>query len=312
MRRMFLGLGLMALMVGCASTKEFAPVQAQPVGLRVPNQQRLVAKSATEAVKQACTQLNLRQYAGKTVRVEINGVFPHSAEDLLDYLATAVEAEAASAGLTVLPRPDARFTPQVAVYSAPPAGHAEQPLPPPPPPAAAPPDAHKGARKSEPSQPAAAPAEAAPVPEAPLAAPVLPPHQMPPERQPADLRLAVSVDWGGVDMRDEKYLKPWPFGGQVALGGVGLVATGAGLGSDTPPVWILGMVGMAGAAIWAIAHSSEGHTFTLVGRVQLTMRTIPRKAGEPVGQGTGSGESSIVVDPRDQYGYQPIMTLPKP
>jgi hypothetical protein len=309
---MLLGVGVLTLVAGCAYTKEFVPIQVQPAGVRVPNQQRLVAKSASEAVKQACTKLNLKQYAGKSVRVEINGVFPHSADDLLNYVATAVEAEAAAAGLMVLPRPDPHFVPQVIVNSSPPPRRAEMPLPV----ASAEPPGHKFVGKERPPQPAPQPSVPAAVVEAPAAAPepTAPPVApwLPPEQQPADLRLVVSVDWGGMDVRDEKFLKEWPLLGQIGLGGLGLAGIIGGAAGNNGTVTVAGTIGLVGAVVWQVFDSSMDHTYTLDGRVQLTLRTIPHNPREPVGIGIGNGESRIVVDPKDQYGYQPNLVVPKP
>ena len=92
---------------GCGSVKEFVPIRPMSVPLRMPNQQRIVAEATTEAVNRASAdgKLNLSQYKGLKGRVEVNGVFPHSGSDLLDFIASAVEGSMMQAGMLVLPRP---------------------------------------------------------------------------------------------------------------------------------------------------------------------------------------------------------------
>src|SRR5262245_25264735 len=97
---------LVCLIVGCASSvKEYVPIHGSSMPVRVPNQQRLVALAASQAVANAARELNLSQYAGFSGRVEVNGVFPHSATDLLEYVASALEFEMARVGMRVIPHP---------------------------------------------------------------------------------------------------------------------------------------------------------------------------------------------------------------
>jgi hypothetical protein len=293
------------LVFGCtATTKEYVPVETGTAPIRVPNQQRIVALSVQDAVKKACASLNLRQYAGRTARVEVNGVFPHSAADLLDYIASGVEGEASASGLVVLPRPDLTDAPEVVVNTGAP--------PPPHPPSAAAPQqsAVPGAAPAvaDPYPPPAPPVAAPPALPSQAASPVLPP--MKPEDVPADVRLVVSVDWGGIDVKDDTYVKPWPLVGQV-LGGIAagaLIVYGIA-GEDAEGAIIGGTVAAAGDITWAAVHSSIGHSYTLQGRTQLTIRAIPAQTGLAYSVSTGTGESAVVIDSNDPKGYR--TTLPE-
>ncbi|HZS35267.1 MAG TPA: hypothetical protein VFF06_00495 [Polyangia bacterium] len=100
---------LVAVGAGCSSVKEYVPVRFQTAAPRIPNQQRIVAQAADEAVRAAASDatLNLSQYSGRSGRVEVNGVFPQSDSDLLDYIGSAVEGSMALAGMRVIARPPA-------------------------------------------------------------------------------------------------------------------------------------------------------------------------------------------------------------
>lgn len=86
---------------GCKYNKETVPVRRSESEIRVPNQQRVVALATDQAVE----ALDLSKLAGKTVSIEVTGVFPHSHEDLLDYLRAQVEAKLARSGARVLAQP---------------------------------------------------------------------------------------------------------------------------------------------------------------------------------------------------------------
>lgn len=87
--------------VSCKYNKETVPVRRSESAIRVPNQQRVVALATDQAVE----ALDLSKLAGKTVSIEVTGVFPHSHEDLLDYLRAQVEAKLARSGARVLAQP---------------------------------------------------------------------------------------------------------------------------------------------------------------------------------------------------------------
>jgi hypothetical protein len=91
-------LALMALVTGCRYSKETVPVTRAYEAVRVPNQQRLVALAVDEAVE----ALDFRTLAGKTVALQVDGIFPHSSEDLLSYLRSQVEAKLARSGARVV------------------------------------------------------------------------------------------------------------------------------------------------------------------------------------------------------------------
>jgi len=257
-------LAVLLLGSACGHLKEFAPIRYSTIYPRIPNQQRLIAQPAREAAEKACAAVNLSQYAGKTARVEVTGVFPHSETELLDFIASVVEAEAARAGIAVLQRPDPRFAPDHVII------------------------AHHGSG----------------------------PPQLPLPAQPVDLRLVASVDWGGIDLKDQQYIKAWPLAGQIALGALSLLtgigATAAIGDDDLMPVTLgIPMLGIASAIIWAVLDPSEGHVFTMQGRVRVTLAGIPQSAGLAAVSGFGEGESSVVVDPESHTGYSMILNLPR-
>lgn len=86
---------------GCAHNKETVPLARSWAPVRAANQQRVLALAVDDAVE----QLDLAQVAGKSVMVDLSGVFPHSDGDLMDYVIAQVEGRAARAGARVLPRP---------------------------------------------------------------------------------------------------------------------------------------------------------------------------------------------------------------
>ena len=109
---------------GCGYTKEYAPIRIQPFSPRQPNQQRLVAQATVVAVQQAAAGAALQRYSGRTARVEVDGVFPHSDTDLLNYVGSVVAGEAARVGIRVLPPKDDDKD-KVVVYG----GRAGKPVP---------------------------------------------------------------------------------------------------------------------------------------------------------------------------------------
>jgi hypothetical protein len=104
MQTMLLSLALVIGASGCSSIKEFVPISSHAAMMRIPNQQRILSEAALGAVAQTVTnqELNLAQLQNRTVVVEMDGVFPHSHEELLTYLRTAVEGELARRGIHVI------------------------------------------------------------------------------------------------------------------------------------------------------------------------------------------------------------------
>jgi hypothetical protein len=82
----------------CAYKKLAVPHEVEPVGIKVPIQQKLMA----EAVKQATSQLHLDVIRGKKVQIEISGIFPHTRKDLLDYIRFSVAKELAENGAIIM------------------------------------------------------------------------------------------------------------------------------------------------------------------------------------------------------------------
>jgi hypothetical protein len=272
-------------LLGCASSvKEFVPIHTSSLPVRVPNQQRLVSLAAQQAVTAAAREINLAQYAGLSGRVEINGVFPHSANDLLEYVASAVEFEMARVGMRVLSHPIMAPVRSEAIASAP------------------------VIMMREPG------AEAAPQP---------------------DLRVIASLDWGGIDFKDQQYTV-WSRAGAmlgIALGGIvtGAIIMGAGYAASQstgrfgvtttddsifiPSLAVGGILFVGGpliAGIWRALDKPVGHQLTLTGRVRIALKIIPNTAGQRPALSTGDGESHIVIDTRSESGYTNIIDVPEP
>lgn len=94
-------IGALAAVCACKYNKETVPVRRAESDIRVPNQQRVVALATDQAVE----ALDLSKLQGKSVEIEVTGVFPHSNTDLLSYLRAQVEAKLARSGARVLAQP---------------------------------------------------------------------------------------------------------------------------------------------------------------------------------------------------------------
>jgi hypothetical protein len=90
-------------------SKETVALYRDNVGLRVPNQQRLVALSTDEAVE----RLDFAALAGKKVVVELSGIFPHSRDDLMGYVQAQVEGKLARSGAIVVESGGALIVPSL-------------------------------------------------------------------------------------------------------------------------------------------------------------------------------------------------------
>jgi hypothetical protein len=118
-------------------------------------------------------------------------------------------------------------------------------------------------------------------------------------RQDADVRVVASVEWGGVDYSDQKYL----VGGRLA----GMVIVGI-------------FTFTIGAFIWRAIQSPYSHIFTLHGRARIVVQAIPG-GGEPApaglrsavrpARGVGEGEAKIVIDALSDSGYTNFMKVPE-
>lgn len=85
----------LAAATGCQ--QEYIPIMPDGEGLRVPNQQLLLA----DAADQAFENIDLSMLSGKSVYVEAVGVLPHTPVDLLDYLIYRTELKLSQAGALV-------------------------------------------------------------------------------------------------------------------------------------------------------------------------------------------------------------------
>jgi hypothetical protein len=102
-------IGAVTALCACKYNKETVPVRRAETDIRVPNQQRVVALATDQAVE----ALDLAKLQGKSVAIELTGVFPHSYEDLLGYLRAQVEAKLARSGARVLAQPAVLVVPGV-------------------------------------------------------------------------------------------------------------------------------------------------------------------------------------------------------
>jgi hypothetical protein len=88
-----------ALVTACGGySKETVSLYRDHVGVRVPNQQRLIALATDEAV----ARLDFKPLAGKKVIIELSGVFPHTRGEVLDYIQGQVEGKIARDGGLVI------------------------------------------------------------------------------------------------------------------------------------------------------------------------------------------------------------------
>ena len=89
---------LAPLGAACKYNKETVPLTRSEAAIRVPNQQRIVSL----AVEQAVEGLDFEELEGKSVSIEITGVFPHFDFDLLDYLRAQLVTRLTRQGVRVV------------------------------------------------------------------------------------------------------------------------------------------------------------------------------------------------------------------
>jgi hypothetical protein len=283
----------------CAYSKETVPQARSVSEVRVPNQQRLVALAVEEAVE----SLDFKAIAGKTVSIELTGIFPHSNEDMLDYLVQQVESKLARSGVRVViaaptaePRAVGRETAAptsagVAIAAAPVAEPRPGPLAPPP---VTPSWLHPGAAKSKP--PPAAPPPTGPAPVA-----------LPAGHEP-DYRLLVGVSWGGIDTRDKVRTDEPLLTEQLSLAVVGVLGGGALIAESNSTFRTVMsanfmLAAVAGSIVWYVKKTPFPHVYTLIGRVRVVARGIPTKEGTAFTT-EGSGSSKVIIDERNPEGYR--------
>lgn len=108
----------LAVVCACKYNKETVPVRRAEADIRVPNQQRVVALATDQAVE----ALDFSKLQGKSVAIEVAGVFPHTDTDLLGYLRAQVEAKLSRSGARVLAQPPLVILPGAQPAAATPAG----------------------------------------------------------------------------------------------------------------------------------------------------------------------------------------------
>lgn len=269
---------LLCALSGCKYNKETVPIRRAPSDIRVPNQQRVIALATDQAVE----ALDFKPLEGKSVTIEVSGIFPHSHDDLLHYLRAQVEAKAARAGARVI----VRDLMTEAVLAAEPAAA----------PAAA---------------PAAKPA-AAPTGRGPAAAAVPPPPPPAPVAlsEEADYRLLVNVSWGGADVRDKVTTDEPLLTKQIGLGVSGLISgvllyviSDSGFRKGFAVTGTLVTVGWSVG--WFYKKSPFPHVKTLIGRARVVVQGVPTREGTAFTT-EGAGESKLVNDERVPEGYMVV------
>jgi len=298
-RKIFGAAALVACMstVGCSSRKEMVPVARSAIALRVPHQQKLLAL----AVEQAVERLNFQGFAGRKFKVEVNGVLPHTKEDLLDYIRSAVELRLAQAGAIVVTESEKdddddehasllwpmapHLTPSLLGFPQGVPGAAPQPAP-------------------------TAPATGAPPPPENLR-PAPPPVPVSAGGKPH--RLIVGVSWGGMDTTVRHVGRPGKYvvaalvpvailAGSIGAS-VGVAEADGGAAAGVPPV--LGMLGIAGFLAGYIAATDFSYdTYTLTGNIRLNVAVIPSSGEITAQQTTTEGKHEVVIDPTDDVGYR--------
>lgn len=284
--------------MGCTSSrKEMVPVARSAIALRVPHQQKLLALS----VEQAVERLNFQGFAGRKFKVEVNGVLPHTKEDLLDYIRSAVELRLAQAGAIVVDGTEKGDDEHASLIS-PMAPQLTQNL--------------LGFPQGDPG---AAPQPPVPEPSPPdtLSRPA-PPVAPAPPRLPANPdgephRLIVGVSWGGMDTTVRHVTRPGPYVVAtlvpVGIVGAGVGATagvaaadGEGATAIPPIVATTGLIAFLIAYIAATDFSYD--TYTLTGNVRLNVAVIPANGEITAQQTTTEGKHEVVIDPTDDVGYR--------
>jgi hypothetical protein len=282
-------LGLVFLFVGCASSvKEYVPVHGSSLPVRVPNQQRLVALAASQAVGNAARELNLAQYAGLSGRVEVNGVFPHSASDLLEYVTSAVEFEMARVGMRVIPHPlplaPVRSDSSAAVV----------------------------VMRDQGAEPSAPPPDLRVIASLDWGGIDFKDHTYVVWSRAGamlgilggGLVLGAIVIGAGANATTT-ISGPFPGGSREVPDDSLRLSTGIAGGT-------IMLLGIAVPLIWRAIDKPVGHQFTLTGRVRLNLRVIPNAAGQRPAQAVGDGESHIVIDTRSDSGYTNLIEIPEP
>jgi hypothetical protein len=252
---------LAPLGAACKYNKETVPLTRSEAAIRVPNQQRIVSL----AVEQAVEGLDFADLAGKSVSIEITGVFPHLEFDLLDYLRAQLVTRLTKQGVRVVNPIPAILLPGQA-EAAPATGGAPA-LP------AVPPSSSTAVTLAEPAD--------------------------------YRLLVGVSwggIDARDKVRTDEPLLtKQVGLGVGGLLAGLALltiwdnrygIILGIGTAVGSP----------VGAYLWYSKETPFPHTYTLIGRVRLLVHALPNVEGAPITK-EASGESRVIVDETSAEGY---------
>ena len=255
----------LAMLSACGGySKETVSLYRDHVGMRVPNQQRLIALATDEAV----ARLDFKALAGKKVVVEMSGVFPHTRNDVLDYLQGQVEGKIARDGGLVI------SAGQLVVAS----GEGSD----------------------------AANAGAAPISLTPSDADYrvvigvswagVDTHDQKTVNVPL-LTRQVGVIAGGIGavllgvccLKDETDL--------------GMGITTSTISTAGTIMMSLGGLAIAGGVVWNAVAKPTLHIYRLLGRVRVSVNAIPIQPGNTPFQTVGEGQTEVVVDPTASEGY---------
>lgn len=255
---------LLGVLAACGGySKETVSLYRDHVGMRVPNQQRLIALAADEAV----ARLDFKALAGKKVVVEMSGVFPHTRNDVLDYLQGQVEGKIARDGGLVI------SAGQLVVAS------------------------------GEGSDAAAAPAPISLTPSDADYRVVIgvswagvDTHDRKTVNVPL-LTRQVGVIAGGAAalllgvccLKEETDL--------------GMGITTSSISTAGTIMMSLGGLAIAGGVIWNAVAKPTLHIYRLLGRVRVSVNAIPIQPGNTPFQTVGEGQTEVIVDPTAEEGY---------
>lgn len=276
-------------MVACSWSRQTIPLTREAMAIRVPHQQRLVAL----ALEQAVERLDFGAWKGLEFELEVNGVFPHSRQDLLDYMRTAVERRMREFGVKVArPLSAATWSPRVGPRVAQ-LGSAYAPT-----------EFALGVSTPQPRQTAAR-AVATPGPR-------------------TKNRVVVGLSWGGIDTSQQHLVNKASAGVYAGVaGGVSVLTflpTFILIAEDEDEAFIPPLIGlpmlMGWLALYPLLADLTYDTYTLYGRVRMMVSVMPE--GSETKVMFADGESQVILDPTARTGYmvtgRPVMehTVTKP
>lgn len=74
---------------------------------------------------------------------------------------------------------------------------------------------------------------------------------------------------------------------------------------------VIGGMMLAGSALWFfVGQDHTAHTYTLAGRVRVTMHVLPQQRELAGLSASGEGQSAVVVDSTKEDGYTVLLPIP--